>query len=71
MTLSRLGLTPPSSPQGRNMESSAEADHHQVLCLAMCKYEIIILSKMSHHFMFSPPASAFYAALQLASSAKR
>lgn len=53
------------------MESSAEADHHQVLCLAMCKYEIIILSKMSHHFMFSPPASAFYAALQLASSAKR
>lgn len=51
-----------------------EADHHQALCLAMCKYEIIILLKMSHHFMLllqAPPASAFYSALQLAPGAKR
>lgn len=27
------------------------ADHHEALCLAMCKYEIIILLKMSHHSM--------------------
>lgn len=30
----------------------AEADHPQVRRLAMCKYEIIILLKMSHHFIF-------------------
>lgn len=52
MTPSGRGLTaPPSSPQRRNMESSAEADHRRVLCLAMCKYEIIILLKVTHHFM--------------------
>lgn len=27
------------------------ADHHEALCLAMCKYEIIILLKMTHHLM--------------------
>lgn len=43
-----------------------EADHHQVLCLAMCKYEIIILLKMSHYLMFLPQASgSLYAALLL------
>lgn len=63
MTLFPLGLTParPSSAaEKKHGKFGREADHHRVLCLAMCKYEIIILLKMTHHFMFLLQASGCF-----------
>lgn len=68
MTLSRLGPTHTSAiitAEKKHGKFGREADHHRVLCHAMCKYEIILL-KMSHHFTFihqAHPTSAFHSAL--------